>query len=349
MSSTRAAAVLVIATTLYGVTFAVDQWLLLIGVFVLTLAALYGLGMMLASLFLMWGREAWHLTQLLDRAGLLRVRAQLPDRPARRARLGRDQRAAARGRAGRDAPARVRRRRRTRSGRRRRRSRLRSSSSWWSCSSGCPALDARRSWSGGPARRAGSRCAGSDAGAGPMTATVDSGRAPPGSRRLSGAASTRPERAAAASPSCARRSGPRSVSAGRWRRTGPTRSCSSSTRSRSRSASALILVVMLDVISGGGRAGVPRPSSSIGSALWSFVLSGVSGLAWMILDDRERYRMLKYVYVSPSEFLAVVFGRGVARIGVGAMGAAITLVVGVAVARRPVRHRPRRLGRSWRS
>ena len=65
MSSTRAAAVLVIATTIYGVTFSVDQWALLIGVFLLTLAALYGLGMMLAGLFLMWGREAWHLTQLL--------------------------------------------------------------------------------------------------------------------------------------------------------------------------------------------------------------------------------------------------------------------------------------------
>jgi len=39
--------------------------------------------------------------------------------------------------------------------------------------------------------------------------------------------------------------------------------------------------------------------------------------------------MLKYIYVSPSDFLAVVFGRGVARIGVGAMGAAITLAVGV--------------------
>jgi ABC-2 type transport system permease protein len=65
MSSTRAAVVLVIATTLYGVTFAVDQWLLLIAVFMLTLAALYGLGMVLASLFLMWGREAQHLTEAL--------------------------------------------------------------------------------------------------------------------------------------------------------------------------------------------------------------------------------------------------------------------------------------------
>ena len=54
-------------------------------------------------------------------------------------------------------------------------------------------------------------------------------------------------------------------------------------------ASALILVVMLDVISGGARPEY-RAFVVVGSALWSFVLSGVSGLAWMILDDRERYR-----------------------------------------------------------
>jgi ABC-2 type transport system permease protein len=94
-------------------------------------------------------------------------------------------------------------------------------------------------------------------------------------------------------------------------------------------ASALILVVMLDVISGGARPEY-RAFVVVGSALWSFVQAGVSGLAWMILDDRERYRMLKYLYVSPSDFLTVVFGRGVARIAVGAMGATITIAVGVA-------------------
>jgi len=65
MSGARAVAVLAVATTFYGVTFSVESWLLLLVVFALTLAALYGLGMVLASLFLMWGREAWHLTQLL--------------------------------------------------------------------------------------------------------------------------------------------------------------------------------------------------------------------------------------------------------------------------------------------
>jgi ABC-2 type transport system permease protein len=64
MSSTRAVIVLVVASVVYDVRFAVDQWLLLLAVFGLTLAALYGLGMILASLFLMWGREAFHMTQL---------------------------------------------------------------------------------------------------------------------------------------------------------------------------------------------------------------------------------------------------------------------------------------------
>jgi ABC-2 type transport system permease protein len=64
-SSVRALAVLVIATRVYGVTFQVDQWALLIAVFFLTLAALYGLGMIFASLFLMWGRAARHLSEML--------------------------------------------------------------------------------------------------------------------------------------------------------------------------------------------------------------------------------------------------------------------------------------------
>jgi ABC-2 type transport system permease protein len=95
-------------------------------------------------------------------------------------------------------------------------------------------------------------------------------------------------------------------------------------------ASALILVFMLQVIA--GPAGIAlRPFVIVGSALWSFVVSGVAGLAWAVLDDRERYRMLKYIYVSPSSFLTVLLGRGLARLAVGAMGAGITLAVGVIV------------------
>ena len=65
MSSTRAAAILIVSTAIFGVTFNVEQWGLVIVVFALTLSALYGLGMILASLFLLWGREAFHMTQLV--------------------------------------------------------------------------------------------------------------------------------------------------------------------------------------------------------------------------------------------------------------------------------------------
>jgi len=65
MSMTRAAAILIVSTAIFGVTFNVEQWGLVIVVFALTLSALYGLGMILASLFLLWGREAFHMTQLV--------------------------------------------------------------------------------------------------------------------------------------------------------------------------------------------------------------------------------------------------------------------------------------------
>ncbi len=64
MSGTRALAILLISTAIFGVQFHLTDWALAIPVFLLTMAALYGLGMMLASLFLLWGREAFHLTNL---------------------------------------------------------------------------------------------------------------------------------------------------------------------------------------------------------------------------------------------------------------------------------------------
>ena len=100
-------------------------------------------------------------------------------------------------------------------------------------------------------------------------------------------------------------------------------------------SSALIFVVMIDVIGGGSTRDL-RGFVVVGTALWAFVISGIAGLAWSILDDRERYRMLKYVYVSPSSFLVVLLGRGVARIAVGAMGALVTLAVGIVVLSIPI-------------
>ena len=66
MTSSRALAVIGIGSLLYGVTYDVSEPVLLAVVFVLTMIPLYGLGMLFASLFLLWGREAFHLAQLLQ-------------------------------------------------------------------------------------------------------------------------------------------------------------------------------------------------------------------------------------------------------------------------------------------
>jgi ABC-2 type transport system permease protein len=62
----RATVIATAGVLLFDVPVAPTSWWLLGLVFLLTLTALYGLGMMFASVFLRWGREAWHLVNLLQ-------------------------------------------------------------------------------------------------------------------------------------------------------------------------------------------------------------------------------------------------------------------------------------------
>ena len=66
MTSVRALSTLVAGVLVFGVVFQVANPLLLLAVFFVTLIALYGMGMMFASLYLLWGREAWNLSSLLE-------------------------------------------------------------------------------------------------------------------------------------------------------------------------------------------------------------------------------------------------------------------------------------------
>ena len=62
----RATAIATAGTLLFDVPIDPSSWWLLGLGFLVTLAALYGLGMLFASVFLLWGREAWHLVSLLQ-------------------------------------------------------------------------------------------------------------------------------------------------------------------------------------------------------------------------------------------------------------------------------------------
>ena len=60
----RALAILVLGSWIFSVPYQVVSFTQLFAVFTLTMIALYGMGMMFASLFLLLSREAWHLSNL---------------------------------------------------------------------------------------------------------------------------------------------------------------------------------------------------------------------------------------------------------------------------------------------
>jgi ABC-2 type transport system permease protein len=63
-SSLRAIAVIALGTLMFNVQYSIASLTQLILVFLLAMTALYGMGMMTASLFLLLSREAWHLSNL---------------------------------------------------------------------------------------------------------------------------------------------------------------------------------------------------------------------------------------------------------------------------------------------
>ncbi|KPL00689.1 MAG: ABC transporter [candidate division Zixibacteria bacterium SM23_73_3] len=66
LATTRAVFIFLVGSLIFKVDFAIISLPKLFAVFVLTLVGLYGLGMLFSSLFMLYGREAWHGVTLLQ-------------------------------------------------------------------------------------------------------------------------------------------------------------------------------------------------------------------------------------------------------------------------------------------
>lgn len=93
-------------------------------------------------------------------------------------------------------------------------------------------------------------------------------------------------------------------------------------------ASAMILYVMYEVIRGGQRDSF-FDYLYVSNAFFMVVIQALSGMAFAVLDDRENYRMLKYIYTSPARHLSYLLGRAVAKMLIGLLTTIILLGVGV--------------------
>ncbi|MBE0670170.1 MAG: ABC transporter permease [Anaerolineales bacterium] len=92
---------------------------------------------------------------------------------------------------------------------------------------------------------------------------------------------------------------------------------------------AAILVIMYGIISGGNFNTPLFPYIYLGNAFYIYVGAVMTGVSWAVVDDREHYKTLKYMYIAPIYIPVYLLGRGVARFITGSIAVFITIIAGV--------------------
>jgi ABC-2 type transport system permease protein len=94
-------------------------------------------------------------------------------------------------------------------------------------------------------------------------------------------------------------------------------------------SAAAILVVMYSVITGGDFDSPVFPYIYLGNAFYIYVGQVMTGISWAVVDDREHYKTLKYIYVAPIHFPTYLLGRGVARFIIASFSVLVVILFGV--------------------
>ncbi|AMV23906.1 ABC-2 type transporter [Gemmata sp. SH-PL17] len=71
------------------------------------------------------------------------------------------------------------------------------------------------------------------------------------------------------------------------------------------------------------------PYMYVSNACYGLVGTVMFGLSYAVVRDREHYRMLKYVYISPAQFQTYFLGRGASRALEGIVGGMLSLTTGL--------------------
>jgi ABC-2 type transport system permease protein len=94
-------------------------------------------------------------------------------------------------------------------------------------------------------------------------------------------------------------------------------------------STAAILVVMYSIITQGDFKSPIFTYIYLGNAFYIYVGAVMAGVSWAVIDDREHYKTLKYMYVAPIQIPMYLIGRGVAKFVVGTIAVLITILFGV--------------------
>jgi ABC-2 type transport system permease protein len=99
---------------------------------------------------------------------------------------------------------------------------------------------------------------------------------------------------------------------------------------------AAILIVMYSIISGKDFSSPMFAFIYLGNAFFMLVGAVVQGVSWGIMDDREHYRTLKYLYIAPIRMPVYLIGRSAANFITRLFSVIITLLFGVIFLKLPL-------------
>jgi ABC-2 type transport system permease protein len=78
------------------------------------------------------------------------------------------------------------------------------------------------------------------------------------------------------------------------------------------------------------------PYIYLGNAFYQYVGAIMAGISWAVIEDREHYRTLKYIYVAPLDVPFYLLGRGIARFLTGTISVSVVVLTGVFFLKVPI-------------
>ena len=101
-------------------------------------------------------------------------------------------------------------------------------------------------------------------------------------------------------------------------------------------ATVALIVVMYGLVTHGAWENPLFAYIYLGNALYIYVGYVFQATAWTIIDEREHYRTLKYLAISPSPLVWFLMGRALVPLMLGTLSVVVVLLAGVAFFHLPV-------------
>ncbi|MGE5693240.1 MAG: ABC transporter permease [Candidatus Zixiibacteriota bacterium] len=93
--------------------------------------------------------------------------------------------------------------------------------------------------------------------------------------------------------------------------------------------STLILVLMYKVVAGGQTSTALFAYIYLGNAFFMYTANVLAGVGIVIHEDRERYEMLKYIYLAPIVTYFYMLGRCIPKLAITTLAVLVTVVMGI--------------------